>query len=692
MTKKNPLLQVSDLPYGAPKFSVAKVEDFMPAVKEATEEARREFDQVRYLNTAPTFQNTIEALEFIGKTRNRVSAVIGSIASCNSNDQIRAVEADLNKEAIKLSSEIMLDPVIFSRVKTVYDARATLNLTSEQNVLLEETYKGYVRSGALLDDVSKTRLREINERLSDLGTSFKNNVIADTASYKRVVSDEAELAGLPDRVKAEYREAAEEEGLKDQWLIRLSPPPIDLYEYSSNRALREEIYRAYTTIGYGGKNDNRPLVLEIVQLRDEKAKLLGHGNYAEFVLEERMAKNPATVMAFLDKNEQVYRPAADEYLQKVKDYALKNDGLTDFKPWDFSYYNRRLKEEIFTLDIESLRGYFSLEKCIEGLVTHAEKLFGRKMVDATSKYDVWSDDVKVYEVSDAKTGEMIGLFYADYYAKPGAKSGGAWMNSIRERSMADGELQVPLVSNHCNYAKPSKDAPTLLSLDQVLTMYHEFGHGNHGLPTQGVYPSLSGTNVKWDYVEVPSQLMENWVLQKEVLDSFAEHYLTGEKLPAETIQKIKDMQNFDAGYFGLRQTVLAKIDMAWHMADPATLTTVEALEDKINAQSWLFTRESGSQSTSFGHLFAGGYAAGYYSYKWAEVLEADIFEVFLKKGLYDRASGDKLASTIYGAGGTKDPNILFEDMMGRKPDPDALFRREGLQPIAASKPPEGPRP
>ncbi|MBI3441863.1 MAG: M3 family peptidase, partial [Proteobacteria bacterium] len=403
-------------------------------------------------------------------------------------------------------------------------------------------------------------------------------------------------------------------------------------------------------------------------------------------------------MEFLEKNAKVYRPAAEKFLQQIKDFALKTDGLADIKPWDMPLYSRKLQEKTFQLDLEELRPYFDLERVLEGVRLHAEKLFNITVMETSGKYPVYHPDVKVYEVHDKKSGEIIGLFYADYYARPGAKRNGAWESEFRTRGIENGENKFAFVTNTCNFDKPTKDQPTLLSLDEVRTVFHEFGHGLHALLAQGNYHALTGTSVKWDFVELPSQLQENWTKEKEVLDSFAVHYKTGEKLPAEMIKKIRDMESFGAGYAGLRQTFQALLDMKWHMTDPATIKSVEALEDSVIAQSWLFPREAGLLSTAFTHIFSGGYDAGYYSYKWAEVLDADVFELFKKQGLYDKEAKERLRDTIYSKGGTVDPMELFIAMMGREPDPDALFRREGLLPeekkdgkVPTSSRPPGPK-
>jgi len=683
MSKKpeiNPLLNPPKLPHDAPPLDSVKARHYLPALKVGIEEARAELEAIKNNKAPATFENTIEALEFSGKTMGRVLTVFHNIAGANSSDNLRAIDEEMNVTAVNFGSEKMMDAGLFKRVKEVYDARDSLNLTGEKKVLLDETYKAFVRSGALLNDADKQRLREIKEALSKLSTTYKNNVLKSTEESVKVVDSEAELKGVPKDEIDDYRKAAEAAGLKGKFLIKMSPPPIAIMTHAENRALREDISRTLGNVAYKGKYDNTNVAMQIAKMRFEAAKIMGYSSHAEFVLSDRMAKDPKTVQDFLDKNRAGYRPAAEEYVQKVKDYAAKTDGITDLKPWDVAYYGRKLKEETFNINLREVQEHLDLEKVLDGMRTHAEKLFDIKMTETKDKYPVYHEDVKVYEVTDNKTGEMVGLFYADYYARPGAKRGGAWMSTFRERGLEDGENKFSIVTNVCNFRKPSEDNPTLLTLDQLRTVFHEFGHGLHALLAKGDYPSLTGTNVKWDFVELPSQLQENWAKEKEVLDTFAEHYTKKTMLPEALIKKINDLENFDAGYAGLRQTFLGMLDMKWHAGDPNTIKSMEDLEDNLIKDTWLFERTAGPMSTSFGHIFSGGYSAGYYSYKWAEVLEADMFDEFVQKGLYDRETGDRLRDTIYSQGGTRDPMDIFKDAKGRAPDPNALFRREGIQP------------
>jgi peptidyl-dipeptidase Dcp len=680
----NPLLHSPKLPYDAPPLDSIKTEHFMPALEEGIKQAKADIEAIKKNSEAPTFENTIEAMEFSGRTLGNVMGIFSNLTSADSNDDLRAIEKDMKLAAVKHGNDVMLDGDLFARVKAVYDNRASLNLSGEKAMLLEETYKGFVRSGANLSEADKTTLRALKEKMTDLSTTYKNNVVKSTAAFEKVIDDENDLKGVPDRAKKQWKAAAEEAGKPGKFLIKLSPPPLDIAYYCENRKLREEFAKAQGNVGYKGEFDNSKIAVEMVKTRHAVAKLMGFDSHAAFVLDDRMAKDPKTVMDFLRKNEAVYRPAAEAYLQKVKDYAKKTDGITDFQPWDVAYYGRRLKEETYSLSMEELRPYFDLEKVLDGMRKHAENLFNISLNETKRKYPVYHEDVKVYEVQDRKTGDIIGLFYADYYARPGAKNGGAWMSTFRNRGLEEGENKFSIVTNVCNFAKPTKDQPTFLSLDEVRTVFHEFGHGLHALLAKGDYSSLTGTNVKWDFVELPSQLQENWVKKKEVLDTFARHAKTGELLPADLIQKINDMDNFDAGYMGLRQTYLGLLDMKWHANDPATIKDMESLEDELIAESWLFPRAAGPMSANFGHIFPGGYSSGYYSYKWAEVLDADIFEDFETKGLYHRETADRVASTIYSQGGTRHPMEIYKEAKGRMPDPDALFRREGLKPPKAA--------
>ena len=694
----NPLLATPTLPYGALPLDQLKTEYFLPAIKAGIAAAEKDIAAIKNNPAAPTFENTIEALEFSGNLLGRVANMFSCVAGANSDDALRDIQPEISILLTKYGNAIMMDDALFKRVKAVYDQRAALQLTDEQQTLLKETYKGFVDNGALLSPAEKKDMAEVSEKLSELSTLYQNNALKSTDAYEKIIDDEKDLDGLPERAKNDYRETAEEAGLKGKWLIKLSPPPTDILESCKNRVLREELWRASNNVAASGKYDNHPVVLEIVKLRQRQAEIMGYKNFAAYRLDDTMAKTPEAVMDLLEKNLSVYKPAAEKFLDKVKAYAQKEDGLADLKPWDYAYYSRKLKEETFKLELEELRPYFDLEKVLDGVRIHAEKLFNIKMTEVKGKYPVYHPDVKTFEVTDNKTGKMIGLFYGDYYARAGAKNSGAWMDELRKRGLekAGGENAFAFVFNVCNFAKPTKDKPTLLSLDDVRTTFHEFGHALHALLAEGNYPSLTGTSVKHDFVEVPSQLLENWGKEKEVLDTFARHHETGQPLPEALIKKINDMETFDASYAGLRQTFFGLLDMKWHTTDPKTIKSVEALEDEVAARASVFPRLAGPMSTHFGHLFSGGYAAGYYGYKWAEALEADIFTLFKKNGLYDRETADRLR-VLYSKGGAVEAEKLVEDTLQRKPDLSALHRREGLLPPeddkkAAKAAPKPPKP
>lgn len=702
----NPLINPPALPFGAPAFDKIKAEHLEPALDWAISVAQKEIDAIKNNSDPASFANTIEALEFAGDDMSRVNAAFGVMVSNKSSDEIRALEPAFDSKTTDFGSAVAMDDVLFARIKAVYDQKDSLGLDPEQMMLLEKTYKSRVRSGALLDAAGKARMQEINAELARLTTQYSQNTLKQTASFERV-ADLNELTGVPERTLKAYKAAAEKaakaDGITDErkaalagkYLIKLQPPPTDIMTFCENRALREELSIASSKIGREAPYDNSPIIMQIVALRHEKAKLLGFDSHAAFVLEDRMAGSPDKVMDFMQKNLAAYKPDAEAYFNEVKAYAL-SQGLVDFKPHDFGFYAKKLQKERFDFDTEKLRPYFELERVFEGFRDHIRKLFDVEMVDCTDKYPVYRDDAKAYEVRDPATGDVRALLYTDYFAEAGVKRGGAWMNSLRDAGLdKNGQQRIPVITNSCNYQKPPEGEPCLLALGaEVRTLYHEGGHGFHGALARGRYPSLTGTNVKWDFVELPSQLQENWLGEKEVLDSFAVHHQDGSKLPDEYIAKIKEMKNYGAGYFGLRQVSLGMLDMLWHTQDPANITSVDQIEDQVHALTSFWPERTTTVSTNFGHLFSNpmGYSSGYYSYKWAEVLEADVFEEFKRNGLYDPTTAKRLRETIYEQGGTRPPMDIFKSMMGREPDVGALMRREGLEQKPTQVAQAAPRP
>lgn len=675
-TVQNPLLEEFKTPHNAPPFDLIKEEHYLPAVKAAIEEARANVEAIKANPENPTFENTVTALELSGEKLGMVTGIFYNQLSAAGTDPLEALAQEIGPVSSNFSSDIIMDEALFKRVKTVYDQREKLNLTAEQATVLDDCYKGFVRGGALLDAQNKQRLREINEQLSVLGPDFAKNVKKSAESFTLVIDNEKDLAGLPKTAIDAAVMEAEERDQKGKWIFTLDYPSYGPFvTYADNRALREKMWRAFGNRAFGDQYDNAANILKIVALKDERAKILGYKNHADYVLEQRMAKTPESVMGFLKKLLATYKPAAEKDLKDLKEFAKTYGFEGDIKPWDVAYYSEKMKEKLFAFSSEDLRPYFPLEPVLKGTFEHFSKLFG--ITFKPTKYPVWHEDVMSYDVVDTKTGEFMGLFYADFYPRKGKKPG-AWMTSYREQGLFASGMKRPFIAIVCNFTKPTKDAPSLLTHDEVLTLFHEMGHAMHMMLSNVTYGSHAGTNVMWDFVELPSQVQENWVYEKETLDLFAHHYKTGEAIPQELIQKVNDSKNFFVGWMGLRQSNMGLLDMAWHTADPSEIKDVAEFEDAATKESSLFPRLGGPTSTSFGHIFGGGYSAGYYSYKWAEVLDADTFELFEEKGLYDSETAAKYRDEILAKGGSEHPSVLYRNFRGRDADPDALLRREGL--------------
>ncbi len=673
----NPLLQISTLPNHAPAFDQVKIAHYMPAVKQAIKEARANIDAIKNNAEAPDFENTIVALETSSETLGHVTSVFYNALSSMGGDELHALAEEIGPISANFGSDIIMDADLFARVKAVYDAHDTLNLTPEQATLLDENYKGFVRGGALLNDEKKQRLREISQDMSVLGPTFMNNVSKSSEAFEMVIEDESDLSGLPEGAIGAARHAADEKGYEGKWLFTLDIPSyLPFMQYADNRELREKIWRGFTSRAYGDDYDNSDNVLKIVKLRHERAQLLGYKTHAHYVLEERMAETPEAVLAFLKKMKTAYRPGAEEDLKRLQDFANENDGPDEIKPWDIAYYSEKLKQQLFEFSSEDFRPYLQLDKVLDGCFTHFTKLFGIRF-EASNKYPVWHADVKAFELFDEHSGDFIGTLYGDFHPRTGKKDG-AWKTSYRNQGLYGGKVERPVVAIVCNFTKPTPDKPSLLTHGEVETLFHEMGHAIHALLSNVTYRSLAGTSVLWDFVELPSQVQENWCYEKETLDMFAEHYETGEKIPADLIDKLRAAKNFMGGWAGLRQTSLGMLDMAWHSRDPSGITDVAAFEDEATKDTVLFPRIAGLVSTAFSHIFAGGYSAGYYSYKWAEVLDADTFELFLEKGLYDSDTASRYRSAILSKGGSEHPKVLYKRFRGRDADPEALLRREGL--------------
>ncbi len=669
----NPLL----LSFNEAPFSSIKNEHFKPAFETAINMAREEINAITNNTDTPTFKNTVVALDYSGAQLDRISSVFFNLNSAETNEEIQKIAQEVSPLLSEFGNDITLNEQLFARVKSVYDQKDTLNLSVEENTLLDKSYKSFARNGANLSEDKKTRLREIDAALAKLKLTFGENVLAETNAYELHLTDESDIDGLPESAKeAAANEASTRK--KEGWVITLDYPSyIPFMKYATNRALRKELSIAFGSKAFqGNEQDNQKNVLEIVQLRHERANLLGYETHAHFVLEERMAETPEKVVSFLNNLLEKAKPAAKREFAQLENFAKAEDNITQLEKWDGSYYSEKLKQKLFSLDDEQLKPYFKLENVIAGVFKVAEKLFGLQFEEVFD-VDTYHEEVKTYNVLD-ENGTFISLFYADFHPRKG-KRGGAWMTSFKSQMMKDGVNERPHISNVCNFTPSTASKPSLLTFNEVTTLFHEFGHGLHGMLANTTFPSLSGTSVYWDFVELPSQVLENWCYEKEALELFATHYETGEVIPMELVQKIKDSATFQEGMQTLRQISFGLMDIAWHGQDPSEITDVKAFESDAFADTSLYPKTPETcMSTSFSHIFQGGYSSGYYSYKWAEVLDADAFEYFKEHGIFNKEIGQKFKDHVLSKGGTENPMTLYKRFRGQEPQPEALLRRAGL--------------
>ncbi|NVK49597.1 MAG: M3 family metallopeptidase [Cyclobacteriaceae bacterium] len=673
----NPLLEKFANPFETAPFDKLKNEDFLPAIKEAIRLAKQEIEVIKSA-PLPTFENTIEALDLSGKKLNVISSIFFNLNSAETNDEIQKLAREISPLLTAHSNDILLDQELFSRVAQIFQQKEELKLNPEQTTLLEKTYKAFVRNGANLSKEDAGKLREIDQELAQQSLKFGENVLAETNRFVHFVEEESEVAGLPESIKEAAAQTAEEKGKPGQWAFTLAYPSyIPAMTYLKNRELRKTLFLAYNTKSCKGDElDNQEIIKKILELRYERAKLLGYSSHAQFVLEERMAKSPDEVLKFLEDLLEKAKPKAEEELAELTDFAKKLDGIEQLERWDFAYYSELLKKEKYELDDELLRPYFQLEHVIEGVFQTAGKLYGLKF-QPNQDIPVYHPDVTAYEVKDS-SGNHVAVFYADFFPRAG-KRNGAWMTSFKSQYEASGVDHRPHISIVCNFTKPTKTKPSLLTFNEVTTLFHEFGHALHGMLAKSHYESLSGTSVYWDFVELPSQIFENWCYEKECLDLFARHFETGEKIPQDLIERIKKAANFQQGYQTLRQISFGLLDMAYHQGNPSKIGDLFEFEREIMKKTDLLPKVPKTlMSTSFSHIFQGGYAAGYYSYKWAEVLDADAFELFLERGIFDPETAQSFQKNILSAGGTEHPSILYKRFRGREPKPEALLRRAGL--------------
>ena len=674
---ENPLLTESTAPFGAPEFDKIKTEHYLPAFEAAIAEAKAEVDAIVANTEEPTFENTIEAMEYSGKTLNTVAGIFYNLMEANTDDQMQAVAEQIAPMMTEFSMYVSLNQDLFQRVKAVYEKRNELGLAQDQMKLLEDNYKSFVRGGANLSDEDKALYSKWSEELSLATLAFGKNVLAATNAYTLNITDSTQLAGLPEYVKTMGAETAAEKGLEG-WAFTLDYPSFGPFmKYSTVRDLRKDMWLAYNTRATEGENDNSEIVKNIIDLRIKIANILGYETYADYALEERMAKNRQTVNEFVKNLLEPSMKYAKKDVADVFAYAKKNgfEGK-ELMPWDFSFWSERYQEAEYSLNAEELKPYFQLESCIDAVFGLATRLYGITFKELDN-VPVYHKDVKVYEVLDAD-GSHLALFYADFFPRA-SKRGGAWMTEFRGQKIENGVEYRPFISIVCNFTKPTADAPSLITHDELTTFLHEFGHALHGIMAQGRYPSLTGTNVSRDFVELPSQIMENWAFEPEYLNSFAKHYQTGEPIPADLIEKIVAAKNYLAGYAQVRQLHFGYLDMAWHtLTSLPSEKTVDFEQNTLAPYAVMPAVEGAAFSTSFSHIFSGGYSAGYYSYKWAEVLEADAFSLFKEKGIFNTDVAASFRKNILEKGGAEDEAVIYRNFRGHDPQPEALMKKLGL--------------
>ena len=657
-------------------FSQIKLEDYQPAFEENIAKARAEIDAITNNPEAPTFENTIEALDYSGEALDRLSSIFFNLNSAETCDEMQKIAQDVSPLLTAFSNDIALNEDLFKRVKVVYEQKEKLNLSPEQATLLDKKFKSFSRNGALLPEDKKILLREIDTVLAKLKLTYGENVLAETNSYKLHISNEDAIKGLPDDAKEMARSLAKSDDL-DGWMFTLDfPSYLPFVTYVENRELRKEMAIAAGRKAFQGNDyDNQENVKNIVSLRHERAKLLGYESHSHFVLEERMAQNPEKVKSFLNDLLAKAKPAAEREFAELSDFAKELDGIDQLQKWDGAYYSEKLKQKLFDFDDEKLKPYFKLENVLNGAFTVAEKLFG---ITFKEVFDIekYHKDVQTFEVVDFQN-ELVAIFYSDFFPRKG-KRNGAWMTSFKPQYSKDGINERPHVSIVCNFTPPTESKPSLLTFNEVTTLFHEFGHALHGMLANTTYPSLSGTSVYWDFVELPSQVMENWCYEPEALALFAKHYKTGEIIPQEYVNKIKESASFLEGMATLRQLSFGLLDMAYH-AKPQTIENVKAFEKAAMNNTTLYPDVGENcMSVSFSHIFQGGYSSGYYSYKWAEVLDADAFAYFQEKGIFNKEVATKFKENVLSKGGTELPMELYKRFRGQEPKPEALLKRAGL--------------
>lgn len=670
---QNPLLSQFDL---AP-FSKIKSEHFEPAFKETLRQAKEEINKITENTATPSFENTIEALEASGEQLNRVASILFNLNSAETSTEIQQIAQQVSPWLSEFTNDLILNEALFARVKSVYETKDSLDLSTEQEKLLEESYANFSRNGANLPKNKQEQLRAIDQELAKLSLQFGEHVLAETNNFQLTVLEESKLEGLPDDAKETAAQLAKEKGLEGFLFTLHYPSYLPFMKYVKDRDLRKEMALAFGRKGFqDNANNNEAIVLELAILRFKRAQLLGYETHAHFVLEQRMAKTPTQVNNFLEDLLNKAKPAATKEFEELSNFAKEQDQIDQLQKWDAAYYAEKLKQKKFDLNEEELKPYFELSNVIKGVFTIAGKLFDLKF-EEVDDIDVYHEEVKTYRVTNTE-GDFIAVFYADFHPRPG-KRDGAWMTVYKNQQITAGENSRPHISIVCNFTRPTATKPSLLTFNEVTTLFHEFGHALHGMLANTTYASLSGTSVYWDFVELPSQLLENWCYEEEALALFAKHYQTGEVIPMHLVEKIKASSNFQEGMQTLRQLSFGRLDMAWHGINPTSITDVKSHEiNAFKGTKFYPDVSENCMSTAFSHIFQGGYSSGYYSYKWAEVLDADAFAYFKEKGIFNKEVAASFKATVLSQGGTIAPMELYKKFRGQEPKPEALLKRAGL--------------
>lgn len=670
-----------DTPHQTLKFSQYPTSEYLQAMRLAMKEHKKEIENIKNNPEAPTFENTIVALEESGDMLSRIQYCFYNLLNAETNDEMDNIAGEISPEETEHTNVIYQDATLFARVKAIYDKKETLNLTIEEKKLLEETYESFENMGATLPADKQKEFSELSKQLSVLTLQFQQNVLKSTNEYKLKVADVAQLSGLPQAILDAAKEEAKKDTFEGYVFTLKAPSYVPFMKYADNRELRKTIYLAYNSRSTSGDSNNIEVLRKITETRLKIANLLGYKCHADKILRHRMAENKENVYKLLEELLAAYKPTALKEVEAVKNFAASYSipvAKTDFQPWDWSYYSEKLREKEYSINDEQIKPYLELENVKKGVFGLATRLYGLQFVK-NDKIEVYHPEVEAFDVID-KDGKYLAVLYTDFHPREG-KSGGAWMTEFKPQWIEkDGTNSRPHISIVMNFTRPTENEPSLLTFDELTTFLHEFGHSIHGMVANSRFASLSGTNVYRDFVELPSQLMENWALEKEYLDSFAKHYKTGEKIPAELIEKIRRAANFNTGYFTLRQLSFGYLDMAWHTLETPYTGDVKQFEENAWAKTQLLNSVPSSlMSANFTHIFSGGYSAGYYGYKWAEVLDADAFAVFKEEGIFNQQTAERFRREVLEKGGSEHPMTLYKRFRGQEPTIDALLKRNGVK-------------